>query len=54
MNTINVFNASHNFDVTAERTHACKVANELNKQLSSSEDIPEQVYESLALVSYIA
>lgn len=53
MNTINVFNTSHYFDKTVERTHACKVANELNKQLPSTEDVPEQVHESLFLVSYI-
>lgn len=48
-----MFNTSHNFDITIERTHVCKVANELNKQLPSRQDVPEPVYESLLLVLYI-
>lgn len=48
-----MFNTSHNFDITIERTQACKVANELNKQLPSRQDVPQQVYESLLLVFYI-
>lgn len=49
MNTTDVFNSSHNFEITIEGTHACKGANELNKQLLSIHDVPEQVYESLFL-----
>lgn len=45
-----LFNTSHNFDITTERTHACKAANELNKQFPSRQNVPEQVYESLLLV----
>lgn len=46
---MDVFNTSHNFDITSQRTHACKAANELDKQLPSRQDVPEQVYESLLL-----
>lgn len=49
MNTTDVFNSSHNFEITIEGTHACKGANELNKQLLSIHDVPEQVYEPLFL-----
>lgn len=42
-----VFNSSHNFEITIEGTHACKGANELSKQLLSIPDVPEQVYRPL-------
>ena len=49
MDTTDVFNSSHNFEITIEGNHACKGANELNKQLLSIHDVPEQVYEPLFL-----
>lgn len=52
MNTTDVFNSSHNSEITIEGTHACKGANELNKQLLSIHDVPEQVYEPLFLALY--
>ena len=43
-----MFNTSHNFDITIERTHACKTANELNKQLPT-----EKMFQNKFMDHYI-